>query len=164
VKEALGTRVAHYLEDHHVAVLSTAGSEGPWGAAVFYVSDGYILYFLSSPTSRHALELAANPRVAVTIQENQTDWLKIKGVQIQGVAGKLFGAEEERARRLYAEKFPLVGLLAKAPAAIVQAMAKVSWYKVIPHNLYFIDNSQGLGHRDELDLTATGKDGKQDGA
>ncbi|WP_243372896.1 pyridoxamine 5'-phosphate oxidase family protein [Geotalea sp. SG265] len=162
--DALGMKVARYLEDHHVATLATFGSEGPLGAAVFYASDGYTLYFLSSPTSRHALELAVDPRVAVTIQENQTDWLKIKGVQMEGEARELAGAEEEHARRLYGNKFPLVGMLDHAPAAIVKALAKVRWYRITPRRLYFIDNSLGLGHREEVDVTSAGKDTNRHGA
>ncbi|MBT1076515.1 pyridoxamine 5'-phosphate oxidase family protein [Geobacter grbiciae] len=157
MSDALGMRVQRYLRDHNVATVATSGSDGPWAAAVFYVSDGYTLYFLSSPTSRHCLDLAQTARVAVTIQEDYSDWLEIKGVQIEGVAGEISGAEEEKARKLYGRKFPLVGLLAQAPAAIVKAMAKVRWYKVVPHRLYFIDNSLGLGNRDEVDLSMSDK-------
>jgi len=147
------TQVKRYLRDHNVATLATLGRGNPWAAAVFYVSDGYTLYFLSSPTSEHCLNLAQNPRVALTIQEDYSDWLEIKGVQMEGVVSELSGAEEERARRLYGEKFPVVCLMTHAPAAIVKALAKVRWYKVVPLRLYFIDNSAGLGHRDEIDLT-----------
>jgi len=153
MKDTLGIRVQRYLRDHNVATLATCGSGAPWAAAVFYASDGYILYFLSSPTSRHCLDLAETTRVAVTIQEDYADWLEIKGVQIEGVASEISGDEEEKARNLYGRKFPLVGLLGQAPAVIVKAMAKVRWYKVVPHSVYFIDNSLGLGHRDEVNLS-----------
>jgi hypothetical protein len=43
-------------------------------------------------------------------------------------------------------------MLAKAPAAIVKALAKVRWYKVVPQRMYFIDNSVGLGSREEIAL------------
>lgn len=141
-----------YLRDHHVATLATNGTEGPWAAAVFYVNEGDTLYFLSSPESRHSRNLAQNPRVALTIQEDYHDWLEIKGVQIEGVATEISGADEEKARRLYGRKFPVVGLLAQAPAAIVKALAKVRWYRIVPQRLYFIDNSLGLGSRDEIAL------------
>ncbi len=153
MKKRLRSRVKSYLRDRQVATLATSGSEGLWAAAVFYVSDGYTLYFLSSPTTRHCLNLAKNPRVAVTIHEDYADWLDIKGVQIEGLASEISGLEEKRARSLYGKKFPLVGKLAQAPAAIVRALAKVRWYKVVPQRLYFIDNSVGLGHRDEVDLS-----------
>lgn len=37
-----------YLEQHRVMTLATCGPDGPWAAAVFYVSVGSTLYFLSS--------------------------------------------------------------------------------------------------------------------
>ena len=141
-----------YLQAHNVATLATYSGGEVWAAAVFYVNDGSTLYFLSSPSSRHCLNLEENPRIAITIQEDYRDWLEIKGIQLEGDALEISGAEEERARRLYGEKFPVVGLLAQAPAAIVKALAKVRWYKVVPRRLYFIDNSVGLGHRDEIPL------------
>jgi uncharacterized protein YhbP (UPF0306 family) len=141
-----------YLRDHHVATLATFGSEGLWAAAVFYVYDGDALLFLSSPTSRHCLNLAQNPHVAVTIQEDYSDWLEIKGVQIEGVASEISGVEEEKARKLYGQKFSVVGMLPLAPSAIVKALAKVRWYKIVPQRLYFIDNSLGLGNREEIKL------------
>lgn len=152
MKEGLRARVQGYLQQHHVATLATSGSDGIWAAAVFYVSDGCTLYFLSSPGSRHCLNLTHSAQVALTIQEDYADWPDIRGVQIEGVVSEIAGVEQEQARRLYGQKFPVVGKLAQAPAAIVKALAKVRWYKVAPRRLFFIDNSAGFGHRDELDL------------
>ena len=144
-------RALRYLRQHNVASLATSGSDGPWAAAVFYVSDGFTLYFLSSPTSRHCQNLARDPHVAATIQEDYADWLEIKGVQLEGMASDLLGEDEARARRLYGEKYPLVDKLSQAPTAIVKAMARVRWYRLVPQRVYFVDNSAGFGHRDELD-------------
>lgn len=121
--DALRIRVQRYLRDHNVATLATFDGRNPWSAALFYANDGYTLYFLSSPMSRHCLNLAQNPRVAVTIQEDYSDWLDIKEIQLKGVAGEISGAEEEKARKLYGQKFPVIGILAQAPSAIVKALA-----------------------------------------
>lgn len=88
----------------------------------------------------------------MTIQEDYSDWLEIKGVQIEGIASEISGIEEEKARKLYGQKFPVVGMLAQAPAVIVKALAKVRWYRIEPHRIYFIDNSLGLGNRDIIKL------------
>ncbi len=154
--EALGERVQRYLRDHHVMTLASHGDEGAWAAALFYANDGFAIYFLSSPTSRHCLNLAKNPRVSAAVQEDYADWRQIKGVQLEGLASVLAGDEEEKARRLYGAKFPVVGKLEQAPASIVEALAKVRWYRLIPQRLYFIDNSAGFGHRDEIDLGQPG--------
>ncbi|MFA6313555.1 MAG: pyridoxamine 5'-phosphate oxidase family protein [Sterolibacterium sp.] len=152
MQDELHAQVLTYLRDHRVVTLATGTNGDPWAAAVFYVNDGFKLYFLSSPTSRHSLNLAQNQRVAATIQEDYADWLEIKGVQLEGVASEIRGAEEQLARQLYGEKFPVVGKLAQAPAAIVKAMAKVRWYQVVPQRLFFIDNSAGFGKREQIDL------------
>jgi uncharacterized protein YhbP (UPF0306 family) len=149
----LRNRVQAYLAARHVMTLATASDQGPWAAALFYVHEGWTLYFLSASASRHCRNIARNPRVSATIQEDYADWRVIKGVQLEGSAILLSGADAEQARRLYGAKFPLVGNPAVAPAAIVAAMAKISWYRVAADRAYFIDNSVAFGHRDELDLS-----------
>jgi uncharacterized protein YhbP (UPF0306 family) len=146
-------QVQSYLREHHVMTLASHGTEGVWAAALFYASDGFAIYFLSSPTSRHCVNLTRNPRVSAAVHEDYADWKEIKGVQLEGVASVLAGDEEEQARRLYGAKFPVVGKLEQAPASIVKALAKVRWYRLIPERLYFIDNSAGFGHRDQIELS-----------
>lgn len=142
--------VAGYLTGHHVMTLATQGVDGPWAAAVFYAGDGAALIFLSSPSSRHCRNLAQDARCAATIQEDYSEWSKIKGIQIEGRVHELRGEDEERARKIYGEKFPIVGPLASVPTAIVEALAKVRWFMLVPERLHFIDNSKGFGHREEI--------------
>ncbi len=148
----LASRVTAHLQHLHVATLATAGPDGPWAAAVFYVHDGWDLYFLSSPTSRHGLNLAHNAQVAIAIQADHTDWPGIRGVQLEGTVQLLSGEAESHARHLYGQKFAVLGKLAQAPAAIVQALTKVRWYRVRTRRLLYVDNTLGFGHREELDL------------
>jgi len=133
--------------------LATTGPEGLWAAAVFYVNDGFTLYFLSASTTRHSQNIATQPGVAATIQEDYKAWPEIKGIQLEGKAYQIEGAEQVEVIARYGKKFSIVANLAKAPTQIVKAMSKISWYKVEPERLYFIDNSLGLGHRDELPLS-----------
>lgn len=149
---SLTDKVTAYLRSHHVLTLATTGPEGVWAAAVFYVNDGFTFYFLSAPASRHSRNLALNPRVAGTIQEDYSDWPQIKGVQFEGEARRIQGAEQAKTLGLYGLKFAVVGQLHQAPPEIVKAMDKVAWFKVVPSRLYFIDNSLGFGHRDEVSL------------
>ena len=144
--------VADYLTGHHVMTLATQGADGPWAAAVFYASDGCSLIFLSSPSSRHCRNLALDPRCAATIQEDHRDWRQIKGIQLEGRVAELQGEEATRARHLYGEKFPIVSPLATLPPPIVEALARVRWFRLAPERFYFIDNSKGFGHREEIAL------------
>ena len=143
-------RALDYLGRHQVTTLATQGPDGPWAAAVFYASDGFDLYFVSSPASRHGRNLAAHAAVAATVHEDYHDWREIKGIQLEGTVEQIFAAEEASARQLYGKKFPLVADRACAPAALAAALAKVRWYKLAASRVYFVDNSAGFGHRDQV--------------
>jgi hypothetical protein len=146
----LRQRVLDELAEHHVLTLATTGPEGLWAAAVFYANDDLNLYFLSAPTSRHAVNIGAGAQVAGTIQRDYDDWPGIRGLQLSGWAEPLATADEAAARRLYGGRFPVVGLAAKAPPAILRALDKVRWYVFRPDALWLIDNRLGFGHREHL--------------
>lgn len=142
--------VADYLSGHNVMTLATQGTEGPWAAAVFYANDGCSLIFLSSPNTRHCRNLMQDTRCAATIQEDYSNWSQIKGIQLEGRVTELLGDEERRAQQIYGEKFPIASPLGKMPSAIVKALAKVTWFQLVPEYFYFIDNSKGFGHRERI--------------
>ncbi len=148
-------RVRAFLREHHVMTLATHDADGPWAAAVFYADygdgdDDFRFVFLSSPTTRHAQAIAQHPRVAATIQRDYDEWPQIRGMQIEGDARVLAGDDETRARAAYAARFPSVGNVARAPAVIVRALAKVRWYELVARRLRLIDNTLGFGHSDEF--------------
>jgi uncharacterized protein YhbP (UPF0306 family) len=133
--------------------LGTCLGDVPWAATVFYASDDLRLYFFSVPDSRHCQNLAANPRVAVTVQEDYHDWQKIKGIQLEGTAILVDSIiEKAKAMAVYARKYPEVIKLFTNPASglFYKAFLKVKFYCVIPEKLFFIDNEQGFGKRQEL--------------
>lgn len=138
-----------YLRGHNVMTLATNGPEGLWAAAVFYVSEGFTLYFLSALSSRHAQNMAAQPAAAVTIQEDYRHWPDIKGIQAEGYVLRLAGRAQAHAVGLYARKFPII---VDAPPPLSRALSRVKWYSFTPTRLYYIDNSAGFGHRDEIPL------------
>lgn len=138
-----------YLAGHQVMTLATHGPEGLWAAAVFYASEGFDFYFLSAGHTRHARNIAAAPAVAATIQEDYRDWPAIQGIQLSGTAKQLSGEARETAIALYRTKYPFI---ASPIPALVSALARINWYRVVPDTLYFVDNTKGFGHRDAIDL------------
>lgn len=140
-----------YLAEHTVMSLATYGGQGLWAAAVFYTSDEFDLYFLSAGHTRHGQNLSDNPRAAATIQENYADWPAIQGIQLEGEVILLSGEAREIAIALYLAKF---SFLQSADQVLRAQMEKVNWYRLRPDRFYFVDNSLGFGHRDEIDLPA----------
>ncbi len=141
-------RALAYVAQHHVMTLATNGPLGLWAAAVFYAHDGFRFVFLSAGHTRHAQNMAAAPDIAATIQADTDDWTAIKGIQLEGTVEQLYGAQRADAMSLYATRFRF---LAQPVAAIERALTKVNWYELQPRRLYFVDNTQGFGHRDEIE-------------
>jgi len=136
-----------YLVVHNVLTLATRQDDALWAAAVFYANDGFDLIFLSAPHTRHARHMATNPQVAGTVQEDYPSWEAIKGIQLAGKVRLLAGVEKAAGIARYQQKFPF---LASAPALIQTALTEINWYRLTPHELYFVDNSQGFAHRDAI--------------
>ena len=101
-------RAQRYLREHQVMTLASYGDAGAWAAAVFYASDGFAIYFLSSPNSRHGRNLVQNPRASAAVHEDYAQWSEIKGVQMEGITSMLAAEEEQNAKRVYGAKFPLI--------------------------------------------------------
>ncbi len=155
MSDPLKQQVLDYLRDHHTMTLATCAGDVPWAATVFFASDDLRLYFFSAPESRHCQNLAVNSKVAVTIQEDYQDWRAIKGIQLEGHVELVDSLlKKAKALAIYARKYPDVIKLFTDPSSGVfhKAFLKVKFYCVTPAKVFFIDNSQGFGKRQELVL------------
>jgi uncharacterized protein YhbP (UPF0306 family) len=153
MSEELKQQILNYIASHNTMTLSTCAGNVPWAATVFYASDDLKLYFFSVPESRHCQNLAANPHVAVTIQEDYRDWQEIKGIQLEGRVALVEGfTEKAKAMTIYASKYPEIIKLFTNPLSgvLYKAFLKVKFYCVTPEKVFYIDNAQGFGRRREL--------------
>ncbi|MDT8306500.1 MAG: pyridoxamine 5'-phosphate oxidase family protein [Anaerolineae bacterium] len=137
-----------YLAANHVMTLATYGHDGVWAAAVFYAHRAFELYFLSADHTRHVRHIEENPRVAAAIHEQQRDWSAICGIQLEGIVTRLAGASRAEAFARYLARFPSI----TAEPELSAPFARVSWFRLVPDRLYFVDNRVALGHRDEIHL------------
>ena len=152
----LKQQILEYMQAHNTMTLATSVGDIPWAATVFYANDDLRLYFISAPDSRHCQNLTVNARLAVTIQEDYQDWRQIKGIQLEGNVALVDGVlEKTKAMAVYARKYPGVIKLFADPASGVfyKAFLKVKFYCVTPQKVFFIDNEQGFGKRQELPVS-----------
>lgn len=153
-------RLRVFLAAHNCMTLATVGPDGaPQAAALFYAADeGLNLYFLSSPNSQHSQNLARQPRVAATVHADGQAWQTIRGLQIEGAAHPVEGLRElAHATKVYAGRFEfLKGLLgaddASGPVVLRGPVASSRFYVLRPTWIRLIDNTQGFGQKEELDL------------
>jgi uncharacterized protein YhbP (UPF0306 family) len=147
------TRIAAFLDAHHVMSLATCGHGNPHAANLFYVRDGFALIWVSDPKSRHSADIEDNACVAATIAPDCFDIDEIRGVQISGHAHEMSGeGARAHARRLLEARYPRVKPLFGASSAMREVYARMEFYRLEPTRMVLIDNSHGFGHKETLEL------------
>jgi nitroimidazol reductase NimA-like FMN-containing flavoprotein (pyridoxamine 5'-phosphate oxidase superfamily) len=100
--------LARWFDRERICRVATANSRGmPHLVPVCQVVVDGKIYFASGSEGRKALNLAENPRVAVTVDLYSDDWSHIKGATVQGRA-KLYakGPRFRKIRGLLYRKYP----------------------------------------------------------
>lgn len=149
------TRLRALLSSNRTMTLASAGADGPWAAPVFYAerfdTDGSLrLAFVSSPASRHAVDLAFDARVAAAVHDDAHDWQSIRGAQLAGRVRALVADELREAQRRYALKFPVIGDPAQAPEPIARAFEHARWFVLVVERAFLTDNTVAFGKREEI--------------
>jgi uncharacterized protein YhbP (UPF0306 family) len=140
--------IKRFLEGQSTVALATLDANGhPQIAPLFFVSDDALnLYWLSSATSRHSVNLMANTRVAATIYPVAWHWTEIRGLQIEGAAASV---TEENVRQdilaRYYQKFDL-------PPGFETLIADSGLYMLKPRWLRWLDNSVRFGYKSEYEF------------
>ncbi len=154
--EADRAAIARMLETHNTMTLATSGEGGPWSATVFYASDSqFDLYFVSDRRTRHARDIVADPRVALSVNADPDNWNDVRGLQIEGQARRVEGVERAKALALYLAKFASVKALFERPKSvdeqtIAQRLRNTDFWRVTPSFIRLVDNTRGFGFRIEL--------------
>jgi uncharacterized protein YhbP (UPF0306 family) len=125
--------VLEYLSAQNTLTLATASPTGtPHAATFLYVNEGPSLYFWSKASTESSRHIEQNPLVAFTIDEYTDDLSQTRGVQGIGECSVLLSGEQiARVAALFGEKFPSL-----SPGATMS----ISFYKITPTEIQFIDN------------------------
>jgi len=138
--------VAALLGEETTLSLATTGEGGQACVApLFYIVDENLsLYWLSSESSLHSLNLARTPRAAATVYRCVENWKQISGVQLRGAVSKVTEPERRNALvKAYCERFKL----GRVPRL---ALSQSALYALQPDFFRYIDNAQGFGSKFEL--------------
>jgi uncharacterized protein len=155
VPDDLAERIAAFLDAHHVMSLATLGPHGPHAASLFYAREGFTLFWVSDPASRHSVELAADGRIAATIAPDYADYATIQGLQISGrVRALAEDAERAGARQILETRYPFLTQL--LDAAVRDRYARAQIYRLDVLRFVLIDNTRGFGHKEVLALATGG--------
>jgi uncharacterized protein len=145
--DEMAQRIAVFLDEHHVMSLATIGGRGPHAASLFYARDGFRLFWVSDPASRHSQDIAADGRVAATIARDHSGFATIRGLQLSGHAACVADeAEHSEARRILEARYPF--LKQPTDASLRERYELAGIYRLDVARFVLIDNSRGFGHKD----------------
>jgi uncharacterized protein YhbP (UPF0306 family) len=132
--------VLDYLQEQSTLTLATASPAGvPRATTLIYVNDGPTVYVWTRPNTATARHMDQNPVVSFAIDEYTPDFRATKGIQATGEARVVLNpAEVKETRERFQSKYPALG---EALAA------NVSFFRIAPTELQFIDNTSAADTR-----------------
>src|SRR6201981_1533394 len=84
---SLKSKILELLDQHRIMTMATNRPDGwPQATTVGYVNDGLTIYFLCSPQSQKAANLARDSRVSLTIDHDVSDPVAITGLSMAAQA------------------------------------------------------------------------------
>jgi uncharacterized protein YhbP (UPF0306 family) len=132
--------VLEYLRAHNTLSLATASPTGvPHASTFVYANDGLTIYFCTRPETTTARQIDQNPAVAFTIDEYYPDWSKTKGIQGTGDCRVLLDPQGIRhGVELFQQKYPFLS---------DARTANLSFFRIVPSEVQFIDNESAGGEQ-----------------
>jgi len=134
--------VVEYLSAQNTLTLATASPSGvPHASTFLYVNDGPTLYFWTRPGTITARHIDQNPVVSFAIDEYAQDLRQTRGVQGAGECDVVLNGETiARVADLFGQKFPEL-----SPGTTMS----ISFFRIVPTELQFIDNTGAGGKTDD---------------
>jgi nitroimidazol reductase NimA-like FMN-containing flavoprotein (pyridoxamine 5'-phosphate oxidase superfamily) len=140
---ALSRKIRELLQQHRSMTVATNRPDGwPQATTVGYANDGLTLYFLCSPLSQKAANLARDDRISLTIDDDAADVMAIAGLSMAARARPVEDPAElaKAAELLRAKYLEYTGPLPKPQ--------DIRIFRVTPEVISVLDYSKGFAHTD----------------
>ncbi|MFC2154737.1 pyridoxamine 5'-phosphate oxidase family protein [Candidatus Altiarchaeota archaeon] len=130
-------------EKPHLALATVSADGKPMTHPVAFSSDGVVVYVATSANSHKVENIKSNPDVSYSVFDDLTDWMKVRGLQVEGTASLVTDESEiGKMMQLAMEKFPFWKDIPKMPDPAI--------LKITPKRARYSDSNKGFGHMDEL--------------
>jgi nitroimidazol reductase NimA-like FMN-containing flavoprotein (pyridoxamine 5'-phosphate oxidase superfamily) len=144
VDDTLKSKILELLDHYRIMTLATNRPDGwPQATTVGYVNDGLMIYFLCSPQSQKAANLAQDNRVSLSIDHDVSDPIAITGLSMAAQAQPVTDPTEV-ARAMN----PLLTRYPEYAAFPMPQPEEIAVYRVLPKVISVLDYSKGFGHSD----------------
>jgi nitroimidazol reductase NimA-like FMN-containing flavoprotein (pyridoxamine 5'-phosphate oxidase superfamily) len=137
-------KAVELLDQHRIMTVATNRPDGwPQATTVGYANDGLMLYFLCSPNSQKAKNLARDNRLSLTVDHDTTDPMAITGLCMAALAHPANDPKEAaKAIELLGTRYP------EYAAFPMPKPEEILIFRVVPKIISILDYSKGFGHTD----------------
>ena len=149
---ALKAQIVDILSKAADLTIATVRPDGwPQATTVSFVHAGMLIYFGTGAGSQKARNIAACPKVSITVDLPYRAWDEIAGLSLAGLAERVTDAAElGHVGQLMLAKFPqLTDFL--MPGGEAPAM-----YRVTPTVISVLDYAKGFGHTEQIAFETDG--------
>ncbi|HKK99138.1 MAG TPA: pyridoxamine 5'-phosphate oxidase family protein [Desulfotignum sp.] len=134
-----------------VMTLATSADNQPWTAPVYYLYRDRAFYFFSNPDARHISD-GKDRQCAASIFRTHDCVENLEGLQMSGlVLEQGTGTQAVAVAGAYARQFT-ISFAGSDILGFFKNAFHARLYKFVPNLVYHMDNRQGFGHRECIDL------------
>jgi nitroimidazol reductase NimA-like FMN-containing flavoprotein (pyridoxamine 5'-phosphate oxidase superfamily) len=142
--DTLKSKTLELLDQHRLMTIATNRPDGwPQATTVGYVNDGLTIYFLCSPLSQKATNIARDSRVSLTIDHDVSDPTAITGLSMAAEAQPVADPTEvAKAMNLLVARYP------EYASFPMPKPEEIAVYRAMPKVISVLNYSKGFGHSD----------------
>jgi len=142
--DTLKSKILELLDQHRIMTVATNRPDGwPQATTVGYVNDGLTIYFLCSPQSQKATNLARDNRVSLTIDHDVSEPMAITGLSMAALAQLVTDPTEvAKAMNLLGTRYP------EYAAFPMPKPEEILVFRLEPKVISVLDYSKSFGHTD----------------
>ena len=146
--EALRAKILDVLKSQHLMALATVRPDGyPQATMVNYIHDGLTIYFAADAASQKAGNIKINAKVSVAIASETTDFRKLRGLSLAGLAKRV--ADKQRTEEL---RLRLFRRLPQSRRFVPEDPNQLAVFEIEPIAISLIDYASGFGTNHLLEL------------
>jgi nitroimidazol reductase NimA-like FMN-containing flavoprotein (pyridoxamine 5'-phosphate oxidase superfamily) len=142
--DTLKSKILELLGQHRLMTVATNRPDGwPQATTVGYVNYGLTIYFLCSPQSQKAANLARDSRISLTIDHDVSDPMATTGLSMAAHAHPVSDPTEiAKALNLLGTRYP------EYMAFPMPKPEEIAVYRLVPKVISVLDYSKRFGHSD----------------
>jgi uncharacterized protein YhbP (UPF0306 family) len=143
-------------KNQYLALNTVDTNKKPWSSILAYTFDkNYNFYYVSLPTSKHSVNIEANPNVSIAIYDSTQGFGLGVGLQIQAEAKKLEQSKIANVSEVYfGRKFPYGNISNDFTVELKKLLADgvYSFYQLTPIHIWINDPHADTDKRVEVEL------------